>query len=644
MHKTFVEILFAVVLTLPGLAVAAGTVQLPATGQTACFAANGSPRACAGTGEDGEKGAGAAWPLPRFSDNGNGTVTDNLTGLIWSKHANAPSRALPGNPNNGCPNAENDMIWLDALDFISCLNTRNHAGFSDWRLPNLHEMESVVNAGVANSAAYLNANGFGFGPGLPSEVRASQYWTSTSDESSVASPDLSAAAAWDVDLVKGDFPFSTLKNGQANAVWPVRGVSTGTAKLWMSGQTLCFDDIGAPRPCPATGEDGEKLAGTAWPAPRFKPNTDATFALDRLSGLLWAAATQTPGPPACADTGLNLNWQQALSHVACLNTNAFLGRTDWRLPNRKELRSLVDYSRGAPALPAGNPFSDQAGNTYWSSSSNPVTPDEAWVVRMFDGGLSGAAKAGILPAWPVSGPDLVPPGLTIAQGDMTTRAASQAISGTAETGSTVSVTVNGGVPIPAVVSGANWSLDVGPLSAGPNTIVVTAADFSENQATASIHITLDNAAPALTFSQFATPTNKPTQTIGGTVETGATVAVTKGAATLPVTVNGSSWSALVTGLTAGVNNITVTATDAVGNVATQTANITFAAPDGMVTGGSSVTINDALRTLRIAIGIITPTIDDLIHGDVAPVGAPDDRIDVSDVLLILRKAVGLSSF
>ena len=56
--------------------------------------------------------------------------------------------------------------------------------------------------------------------------------------------------------------------------------------------------------------------------------------------------------------------------MACLNTNAYLGRSDWRLPNRKELRSLADYSTGAPALPAGHPFNDLVGITYWSSTTN----------------------------------------------------------------------------------------------------------------------------------------------------------------------------------------------------------------------------------------------------------------------------------
>ena len=51
---------------------------VPKTGQTTSYA----------TGDDGELEKGVAWPNPRFTDNNNGTVTDNLTGLIWLKHAN----------------------------------------------------------------------------------------------------------------------------------------------------------------------------------------------------------------------------------------------------------------------------------------------------------------------------------------------------------------------------------------------------------------------------------------------------------------------------------------------------------------------------------------------------------------------------
>jgi len=637
MYKRLIQFGIAGLLALPGIAAAAGAVQLPATNQTTCFDVNGNTRPCAGTGEDGETKAGVAWPVPRFTDKGDGTMKDKLTNLVWSQRANSPD--INTVPPFVCVNAENDMTWLQSLDFIACLNTNNYLGFKNWRLPNLNELESMVNAGIADTSAFLNGNGF-------VQVRPSQYWTSTSDASDLALP--SAASAWDMDLLKGDFPFSIGKNDPnlTRAVWPVRDASTAPAQIWRTGQTVCFDEVGDARPCTATGEDGEMLAGAAWPVPRFNTNAGATFALDRVTGLVWTTATLSPGPaanpPGC-NTGTILNWQEALDHVACLNTNAYLGRNDWRLPNRKELRSLADYSRGAPAFPAGHPFNDLDGLQYWSATTNASATKDAWVVSMFDGSLSSAVKTATLPVWPVSGPDLIPPALTITQGNMTTNVANQAISGTVEAGATVTVAVNNGTPAAAAVTGTTWSFTTTPLTVGANSIAVTAADFSGNLSTASITVTIDTAAPALAMTVPA-KTNKKNHTIMGTMEAGATVTVKMGASTLPVTVNGTTWSCAVTELAAGANSITVTATDAAGNVATQTTAITFAAPDGMVSGGSAVSINDALKALRMAIGIITPSADDLLRGDVAPLGAPDDKIDVSDVILILKKAVGIPSF
>ena len=59
---------------------------VPKTGQTTIYAA----------GDDGALQKGVAWPTPRFTDNDNGTVTDNLTGLIWMKNANAFGAKKPG--------------------------------------------------------------------------------------------------------------------------------------------------------------------------------------------------------------------------------------------------------------------------------------------------------------------------------------------------------------------------------------------------------------------------------------------------------------------------------------------------------------------------------------------------------------------
>lgn len=554
------------ILAAPSHSFAAGAVQLPQTGQTSCFDTNGNPRLCAGTGEDGEKLAGVAWPAPRFTDNGNGTVGDNLTGLIWSRHANAPDLALGANV---CPNAESDMTWQQALDFIACLNTISFAGFADWRLPNVNELESMVNAESADPSVYLNANGFGNANPVK-QVQSSDYWSSTTDAGDPLS-------AWDVSFRTGDLPFSSLKNDAVNTrgVWPVRGASTGPAVLWQTGQTKCVDAAGAELiSCGGTGQDGEKLAGAAWPVPRFQANIGQTFAVDRLTGLTWAIDTRTPGPPACPLSGsaLGITWQEALDHVKCLNQNAFLGITDWRMPNRKELRSLVDYSRNLPALQAGNPFTDGAGNPllggpFWSSTTDATDPQKrrAWTVNMSDGSLSGAGKGGVqISVWPVSGPD-----------------------------------------------------------AG---------------------------APVLTMNPLTGLSGVTTQTVSGTVEAGLIPVVTVNtAATVgTVTVTDSNWSAVISGLTAGVNNITVTASDPAGNGSTVTGVITIILPDGSFTGTGTVTVADALKSLRISVGLSAPTAEEMLHGDVAPLvngkPSPDGRIDLFDALLTLKKAVGLVSF
>jgi len=133
----------------------AGTLNLPRTGQTKCWDTAGVEIPCAGTGQDGDIQAGVAWPDPRFTDHGNGTVTDNLTGLMWTKDANLP---------------KGYMNWYNAVDFCNNLNL---GGYSDWHLPNVNELESLINADEKNST-WLNAQGF-------ANVQDYYYWTSTSE-------------------------------------------------------------------------------------------------------------------------------------------------------------------------------------------------------------------------------------------------------------------------------------------------------------------------------------------------------------------------------------------------------------------------------------------------------------------------------
>ena len=103
-------------------------------------------------GDDGDLQKGVAWPDPRFTDNGDGTVTDNMTGLVWTKNANIFEVA---------------QTWDTAVDKCNFLTDPG----GDWRLPNVRELNSLVDYGQ-------------YYPVLPSghpflNVQLSPYWTST---------------------------------------------------------------------------------------------------------------------------------------------------------------------------------------------------------------------------------------------------------------------------------------------------------------------------------------------------------------------------------------------------------------------------------------------------------------------------------
>jgi hypothetical protein len=132
------------------------------------------------TGDDGDLKKGVALPTPRFTDNTNGTITDNLTVLIWLKNAN-------------CPNGTRH--WITALADVASLNSTgtmnsidcgdtSAAGThqTDWRLPNVRELFSLVNFGFF-SPPLSNAAGTGQGSGSDpfSNFQTSAYWSSTTD-------------------------------------------------------------------------------------------------------------------------------------------------------------------------------------------------------------------------------------------------------------------------------------------------------------------------------------------------------------------------------------------------------------------------------------------------------------------------------
>jgi hypothetical protein len=176
-------------------------------------------------------------------------------------------------------------------------------------------------------------------------------------------------------------------------VWPVRAGQCGPLDysaicLPKTGPTTCHDTVGDTITCAGTGQDGELQNGVAGPDPRFIDNGDSTVT-DNLTGLEWTKD---------ANSGGSLTWQAALDYVRTLNTG---GHSDWRLPNRKELHSLVDYARHSPALPQSHPFTNVQSFDYWSSTSYALYSYYAWLVNLIGGFFNSNDKTVFFYVWPV---------------------------------------------------------------------------------------------------------------------------------------------------------------------------------------------------------------------------------------------------
>ena len=149
---------------------------VPRTGQTISYA----------PGDDGDLQSGVRWPVPRFIDNGDGTITDRLTQLMWTQDASAIAT----------------VTWFQgvqaALDYI-------FAGYDDWRMPNVREMESLFDYGIRNvpeGHPFFNVGGV--------------KWTSTYYPAEAAYP---LVWTWQMRCELNDM---RQDEGFLN-VWPVRG-------------------------------------------------------------------------------------------------------------------------------------------------------------------------------------------------------------------------------------------------------------------------------------------------------------------------------------------------------------------------------------------------------------------------------------
>lgn len=238
-----------------------------------------------------------AGPAPSFTNNGDGTITDLATGLMWVQARGARA------------------TWAAA---VAGASTNRTAGYADWRMPTIKELYSLIKFNGVNGPSltstdgytpFIDTNYFGFAYGsgvLPERVVDCQDWTAT-------------------EYV------STTMNGDAT----IFGVNFADGRI-----------KGYPRYVPGGGATEKTMyyrhvrGNPAYGTNAFVSNRDGTVT-DLATALMWTQA----------DSGTGLDWSNALAWVQAQNVLNHLGYNDWRLPNIKELQSIVDYSR-SPATTA----------------------------------------------------------------------------------------------------------------------------------------------------------------------------------------------------------------------------------------------------------------------------------------------------
>lgn len=183
-------------------------------------------------------------------------------------------------------------------------------------------------------------------------------------------------------------------------LWTPCAAMSATVVLPVTGQTSCWDANGTLLgTCANTGQDGDTFQGATWPATRFIDNSNGTIT-DSLTGLVWLKNANCFGTQTWSNSLTSAN---NLASGACgLSDGSTAGA--WRLPNRKELFSLINRQQSSSSTwLTGLGFSSVLSKAYWTSSSYANNTNYAWSIRMYDGGVYSDSKSNSYYLLPVSG-------------------------------------------------------------------------------------------------------------------------------------------------------------------------------------------------------------------------------------------------
>ncbi|MEH6649800.1 MAG: DUF1566 domain-containing protein [Motiliproteus sp.] len=299
------------------------------TGQSHCYSDNQQIR-CPNPGQPfNGQDAQHAQHAPSYRDNGDGTISDLNTVLIWAKRRG------------------DKMSWEDAVAGAKSFSV---GGYNDWRMPTIKELYSLIQFN-----GNFNPQG-GSAPFIDSNIFEFRYGDSSLGEREIDVQDWSAT----------EYVGTTMTHSAET----VFGVNFADGRI-----------KGYPKSDPRQGPKVlfvRYVRGNADYGVNQLVDSGGGIINDKATGLDWAQR----------DSAIGMNWQQALRWVEQKNRDNYLGHNDWRLPDAKELQSLVDYSAAPlatnPSLrrPAIDPLlqisqlEDGDYPFFWSSTTHLDGPSQ----------------------------------------------------------------------------------------------------------------------------------------------------------------------------------------------------------------------------------------------------------------------------
>jgi len=341
----------------------AGYIQLPSSGETQSYALN-----------DDAGLHGQAWPNPRFIGNGDGTLSDQLTGLMWLVDANCAhtSGFLSGGGTHSLEVAKGFVAQLNQSALAQPCKAYS-ANYTDWRLPNAAEIFSLMPAGQASENGIVdwlnNPPDHSKGFENVNTNNSVRVWTENFSNNQTMND-----ITWIANLIDGHLQADKRINPDPNAhnfIFSAVRINNAAQKT--------------PLHFPTNDEtlaDIHESKGVLWPQPRFFERAPGII-LDRLTGLEWMSNIE------CLNQALH-DWSSALAQVNVLNQAQIAInkcqlsaiKTDWRLPNIRELSSLLDYSVYQFALLPVIHSTNYDSGFFWSSTSANRESDAAWSIAL----------------------------------------------------------------------------------------------------------------------------------------------------------------------------------------------------------------------------------------------------------------------